>query len=162
MMKSGGLFNIKMTSYQYRKSHLGDKTILRPYDRRIPTIGFPILYLITCFNLFWKNILSVMYADWGPLHLSLAVCYIFRLLIPLIRKTWFYKDCNRNCKNPVLDVKRTLGTSNQAIYYNLLSIYFSSFINLDTLIIMSPKIDGPYLWTRPLYLVPLNLTCGLL
>ena len=25
-----GWFNIKMTSYQYRKSHCGDKTILRP------------------------------------------------------------------------------------------------------------------------------------
>ena len=27
---SGPQFNIKMTSYQYRKSHCGDKTILRP------------------------------------------------------------------------------------------------------------------------------------
>ena len=26
----GGWFNIKMTSYQYRKSHCGDKKILRP------------------------------------------------------------------------------------------------------------------------------------
>ena len=26
----GGWFNIKMSSYQYRKSHCGDKTILRP------------------------------------------------------------------------------------------------------------------------------------
>ena len=37
-----------------------------------------------------------MYADWGPPHLSLVVCYIFHLLIPLLCKTWFYKDCNRN------------------------------------------------------------------
>ena len=29
-MCSGPRFNIKMTSYQYRKSHCGDKTILRP------------------------------------------------------------------------------------------------------------------------------------
>ena len=28
--ESGPRFNIKMTSYQYRKSHCGDKTILRP------------------------------------------------------------------------------------------------------------------------------------
>ena len=56
----------------------------------------------------------------------------------------------------------TLGTSNQAIYYNLLNIYFSSLIDLDTLIIMSPKIDAPYLWIRPLDLVPLNLAYGLL
>ena len=81
-----------------------------------------------------------MYADWGPPHLSLVVCYIFHLQIPLLCKTWFYKDCNRNCKNPVVDVTRTLGTSNQAIYYNLLNIYISSLIDLDILIIMSPKI----------------------
>ena len=95
-----------------------------------------------------------------PSHLSLVVCYIFHLLIPLLGKTWFYKDCNRNCKNPVLDVIRTLGTSNQAIYYNLLNIYFSSLIDLETLIIMSSKIDVPYLWIRPLDLVPLNLAYG--
>ena len=29
-MRSGSWFNIKMTSYQYRKSHSGDETILRP------------------------------------------------------------------------------------------------------------------------------------
>ena len=28
--RQGGWFNIKMSSYQYRKSHCGDKTILRP------------------------------------------------------------------------------------------------------------------------------------
>ena len=103
-----------------------------------------------------------MYADWGPPHLSLVVCYIFHLLIPLLCKTWCYKDCNRNCKNPVLDVIRTLGTSNEAKYYNRLNIYFSSLIDLDTLIIMSPKKDAPYLWIRPLDLVPLHLAYGLL
>ena len=30
MYKTGGWFNIKMPSYQYRKSYCGDKTILRP------------------------------------------------------------------------------------------------------------------------------------
>ena len=29
-LRSGPWFNIKMSSYQYRKSHCGDKTILRP------------------------------------------------------------------------------------------------------------------------------------
>ena len=33
--------------------------------------------------------------------------------------------------------------------------------DLDTLMIMSPKIDAPYLWIRPLDLVPLNLAYGL-
>ena len=92
-------------------------------------------------------------------HLSLVVCYIFHLLIPLLWKSWFFKDCNRNCKNPVLDViKNTWHVESSYIhYYNLLNIYFSSLIDLDTLIIMSPKIDDPYLWIRPLHLVPLNL-----
>ena len=42
-----------------------------------------------------------MFAEWGPPHSSLVVCYTFHLLIPLLCKTWFYKDCNINCKNPV-------------------------------------------------------------
>ena len=43
--------------------------------------------------------LSAVYADWCPPHLNLVVCYIFHLLIPLLCKTWFYKDWNTNCKN---------------------------------------------------------------
>ena len=65
-------------------------------------------------------------------------------------------------QNPVFGVIRTLGTSNQAIYCNLQNICFSLLIDLDTLMIMSPKIDAPYLWIRPLGLVPLNLAYGLL
>ena len=37
---TGGWINMKMSSYQYRKSHCGDKTIV---DRLISTMGFPIL-----------------------------------------------------------------------------------------------------------------------
>ena len=103
-----------------------------------------------------------MYAAWGPPHLSSVVYYIFHRLIPLLWKTWLYKDCNRICRNPVLDVITTLGTSNHARYYNLLNIHFSSLIDLYTLIIMSSKIDAPYLWIRPWDLVPLNLAYGLL
>ena len=85
------------------------------------------------------------------------MCYVSHLLIPLP-----CKDCNKNGKNHVLDVKRTLGTSNQAIYYNLQNICFSSLIDLDTLTIMSSKIDAPYLWIRPLCLVPFNSAYWLL
>ena len=121
-----------------------------------------LLYLTSCFHLFWKNISSAMYVDWVAPHLSLLVCYIFHLLTPLLWKTWFWKAWNRNCKTPVLDEIRTLGTSNRAIYYNLQNICFSLLIDLDTLIILSPKIDSPYLWIRQLGLVPLNLAYGLL
>ena len=85
-----------------------------------------LLYLISCFRLFWKNILSTMYLDWGPSHLSLVVCYILHLLIPLQCRTWYYKECNRSYKNLVFDVIRTLGMSNQTIYYNLQNVCFSS------------------------------------
>ena len=56
----------------------------------------------------------------------------------------------------------TLGTSNRAIYCNLQNTCFSLLIDLDTLIIISPKIDAPYLWIRPLGLVPSNLAYRLL
>ena len=103
-----------------------------------------------------------MYMDWGPPHLSLVVCYILHLLIPLPCKTWYYDERDKNFKNLVLDVIRTLGTSNQAIYYNLQKKCSSSLIDLDTLTIKSPTIDAPNLWIRPLCLVPLNLAYGLL
>ena len=48
-----------------------------------------LLYLTSCFHLFWKNILSAMYVAWGPPHLNLVVCCIFHLLTPLLCKTWF-------------------------------------------------------------------------
>ena len=66
-----------------------------------------LLYLISCFHLFWTNILSAMYADWGPPHLSLVMCYIFHLLIPLLCKSLILqglqqklqKSCSRCNKN---------------------------------------------------------------
>ena len=49
ILKTGPCFNIKMSSYQYRKSHCGDKTILRPsyLHKRISYTGKMIsLYCI--------------------------------------------------------------------------------------------------------------------
>ena len=46
-------------------------------------------------------------------------------------------------QNPVLVAIRTLGTPNRAIYCNLQNTCFSLLIDLDTLIIISPKIDAP-------------------
>ena len=68
-----------------------------------------------------ENIFSAMYEDSDPPHLCLAVCYILHLLMHLPCKTWYYKECNKN-----LDVIKTLGTSNQTIFYNLQNICFSS------------------------------------
>ena len=42
--QSGPWFNIKMSSYQFRKSHCGDKTVVRLFKvSLISTVGFPIL-----------------------------------------------------------------------------------------------------------------------
>ena len=46
--------------------------------------------------------------------------------------------------------------------YILQPLKYLLLFDLDTLIIMSPKIDAPYLWIRLLDLVPINLACGLL
>ena len=98
----------------------------------------------------------------SPSFESSSVIYIFHLLTPLLCKTWFQKACNRNCKNHVLDAIRTLGTSNRAIYCNLQNIWFSLLLDLDILIIISPKLDAPYIWIRPLGLVPFKLAYRLL
>ena len=62
----------------------------------------------------------------------------------------------------VILARRTLGTSNRAIYCILPNTCFSLLIDLGTLIIISPKIDAPYLWIRSLGSVPLNLAYRLL
>ena len=75
-----------------------------------------------------------MYVGWGPPHLSLVVCYLLHLRIPISCKTWYFKECIKKYKNLVLDVIRTLDTSNQTTYHNLQNICL-----LFTLTIMSPK-----------------------
>ena len=63
-MRAGPRFNIKMTSYQYRKSHCGDKTILRP---SYPHNG--ISYTGKTTSLYW---IRTLHTTGVPLHGSLA------------------------------------------------------------------------------------------
>ena len=54
-------FNIKMTSYQYKKSHSGDR---RSDDRLISTMGFPVLVRLHLYiesGPWWQ-------ASYGPYH----------------------------------------------------------------------------------------------
>ena len=77
-IEPGGWFYIKMPSYQYRKSHCWDKTILRPsyllrrsYDRRISTMGFPIL------------VRRQLYTESGPwLQLPLQMAWLLKSARP--------------------------------------------------------------------------------
>ena len=88
----------------------------------------------SCFPFLEKYLLPAMYVGWGPPHLSLVVCYLLHLRIPISCKTWYYKECIKKYKNLVLDVIRTLDTSIQTTYHNLQNICL-----LFTLTIMSPK-----------------------
>ena len=57
--KSGGWFNIKMPSYRYRKSHCGDKTILRP-----SYLHNGISYTGKTTSLYWIRALSCDSEEW--------------------------------------------------------------------------------------------------
>ena len=61
---SGGWFNIKMTSYQYRKSHCGDQTILRP-----SYLHNGISYTSKMSSLYWIRAQNVMYTSLGESQL---------------------------------------------------------------------------------------------
>ena len=73
-------------------------------------------------------------------------------------QNFILEGLQQKLQNPVLGAIRTLGTWNRAIYCNLQNTCFSLLIDLDTLIIISPKIDAPYLWIRPLGLGPLKFS----
>ena len=71
VIESGGWFNIKMSSYQYRKYHFGDQTILRPsylhngisYTGSMTSLYWimaqcPCEYAIICYHWIWiQNLL---------------------------------------------------------------------------------------------------------
>ena len=59
LARPGPWFNIKMSSYQYRKSHCGDKTILRP-----SYIHNGISYAGKMTSLYW--IMALGYIRYGP------------------------------------------------------------------------------------------------
>ena len=60
---SGGWINIKMSSYQYRKSHCGDKTILRP-----SYLHNGISYTDKTTSLYWIRTLGSTPLALGLLH----------------------------------------------------------------------------------------------
>ena len=61
---SGGWINIKMSSYQYRKSHCGDKTILRP-----SYLHNGITYTDKMTSLYWiRAHLVCLCLHYTPLH----------------------------------------------------------------------------------------------
>ena len=73
---SGPRFNIKMTSYQYRKSHCGDKTILRP-----SYLHNGISYTGKTTSLYWIGALEVT---------GRAVWFIYPYSLELLH--WHYGD----------------------------------------------------------------------
>ena len=72
----GGWFNVKMASYQYRKSHCGDKTILRPsylhngisYTGKMPSLYW-IRALVPCIARVISSNHGIEYSGWLGSHL---------------------------------------------------------------------------------------------
>ena len=92
---SGGWFNIKMASYQYRKSHCGEKTILRP--SYLHNVGLSILvrwHLYIESGLWALCIGCVTACDWASKRGSAYTEWLYpvcRYLNPL-RAKFFKKD----------------------------------------------------------------------
>ena len=76
----GPWFNIKMTSYQYRKSHCGDKTILRPsylhngifFSGKMSSLYW-IRAQITCVLRSWVPNGAGPHSRWGTMMVSCAM-----------------------------------------------------------------------------------------
>ena len=126
--------------------------MIPPDNTKCKTVGvFPLTALDSTDDEEIVNMSHPIYLD-GKVDKLTAVCGV-----PMT--VWYDRQISLNVKATGTGF---VGTSNQAIYCNLQNICFSLLIDLDTLIIMSPKIDAPYLWIRPLGLVPLNLAYRLL
>ena len=98
-IEPGPWFNIKMSSYQYRKSHCGDKTILRP-----SYLHNGISYTCKMTSLYWiRALFTTLSRHFVILRMSHKICtcfgcalfywgYIVRLNI-----YWYYHNKTR-CK----------------------------------------------------------------
>ena len=78
----GGWFNIKMPSYQYRKSHCGDKTILRP-----SYLHNGISYTCKTTFLYWIGALVFQHLDSIP-EKKLIVINLGSLMLILRSSPW--------------------------------------------------------------------------
>ena len=82
LSSSGPWFNKKMSSYQYRKSHCGDKTILQPsyLHNGIPYTGKTTsLYWFGALILVVLHYSTVTWASWGTGNVALFFNGLFRL-----------------------------------------------------------------------------------
>ena len=79
----GPWFNIKMSSYQYRKSHCGDKTILRPsylhngisYTSKMSSLYWIRAQVIFKFNGFYGSASGVSLEHWQRRYWSLPLSH---------------------------------------------------------------------------------------
>ena len=104
-LKSGPWFNIKMTSYQCRKSHCGDK---RSYDRLISTIWFPILVR-------WH-----LYIDSEPCFPN---CVVVPIHIPNQGAVSIRKKVLPGMAIPILKIRRPLNNKTVFILRQALNAY---------------------------------------
>ena len=99
---TGPWFNIKMTSYQYRKSHCGDKTILRP-----SYLHNGISYTGKTTSLYWIRTLGSIWTQWLG---SNEDCVTLQINT---RGVWRWYDWCCTCTHrpgPRLNIKTVLST----------------------------------------------------
>ena len=103
IMPTGGWFNIKMSSYQYRKSHCGDKTILRP-----SYLHNGISYTGKMTSLYWIGVL----VSWGECTSSSVTTMLTKLSLywsSFLQKYHIHKEkCLRVDNCYLKDVKLIL------------------------------------------------------
>ena len=86
--RPGPWFNIKMSSYQYRKSHCGDKTILRP-----SYLHNGISYTGKTTSLYWIRALTAI-SEFD----AFCLYYSFRKTDPITHTSLWYDWCERRYK----------------------------------------------------------------
>ena len=132
-------FNIKTTSYQYRKSHCGDKTILRPsylhngisytgkmtslyWIRALNAGSIKLQNMGVCIKLFW-----FLYTPWKETSLSLTHWSLARLIS--ILKIWFPRIFLTNIKSISNLFPTGLPTDSQNLLRSLLDVVMGNVAN---------------------------------
>ena len=146
----GGWFSIKVPSYQYRKSHCGDKMILWPF---ISTMGFPIwgrwyLYIESGPRLWYRNLLKQMLTNDSKI-----VC----LLLPCTTSWMLFDGLVQDCSNSIANALELLQSCTKPSCWYLLDHDASrlQFSQLNISLIQTLKLQIPCHWNCVILLMHL-------
>ena len=92
---TGPWFNIKMTSYQYKKSHCGDKTILRP-----SYLHNGISYTGKTTSLYWIGAQMLIWRTFGLDQVKSKPLFLQKL--PMVKKVIFLSGFTNICNITII------------------------------------------------------------